>query len=235
MTNPVRIDAAGAGPASAPVLEARGACKSYDEGRIEALRGADLSVAAGEYVAISGASGSGKSTLLHLLGGLDSPTSGQILFRDATLGSAIDLDTYRARKVGFVFQAFHLMPTLRAIENVQLPMLALSPSPSNRADRARELLREVGLEHRMRQYPQQLSAGERQRVAIARALANNPEILLADEPTGNLDSINSARIMELLTGIQQQRGMTLIVVTHDDAIAHAAPRRIRVRDGVVAS
>lgn len=216
-------------------LEARAVRKSYDQGHIEALRGADLSVADGEYVAISGPSGSGKSTLLHLLGGLDTPTSGQVLFHNALLGSEINLDNYRARTVGFVFQAFHLMPTLRAIENVQLPMLGCNGRGLNRAARARELLNEVGLQQQCHQYPSQLSAGERQRVAIARALANHPEILLADEPTGNLDSSNSRRIMEILTGIQKQRGMTLVVVTHDDAIAHAAPRQIRMRDGRVES
>jgi len=216
-------------------LEVRSVCKSYDEGRIEALRGVDLSIAPGEYVAISGPSGSGKSTLLHLLGGLDSPTRGEVLFRNASLGADIDLDTYRSQSVGFVFQAFHLMPTLRAIENVQLPMLGLNRRGIDRAARARDLLREMGLENRTRQYPNQLSAGERQRVAIARALANDPEILLADEPTGNLDSVNSERIMEILTGIQKQRGMTLIVVTHDNAIAHAAARQVRIRDGKVES
>ncbi|HVC47812.1 MAG TPA: ABC transporter ATP-binding protein [Terracidiphilus sp.] len=218
---------------TSPTLEVRSLYKSYDEGRIEALRGVDLSIAAGEYMAISGPSGSGKSTLLHMLGGLDSPTSGEVLFRDSQLGSAIDLDTYRSRNVGFIFQAFHLMPTLRAIENVQLPMIALNRKRFDRAARARELLTEMGLEHRLGQYPNQLSAGERQRVAIARALANDPEILLADEPTGNLDSVNTARIMEILTGIQKERGMTLIVVTHENEIAHAAARQIRIRDGKV--
>ena len=219
--------------ASGPVLEARGVCKSYEDGRIQALRGADISIAAGEYIAISGPSGSGKSTLLHLLGGLDTPSSGQVLFRNSRLGSEIDLDTYRSRKVGFVFQAFYLMPTLRAVENVQLPMLGLCQRGLNCAARAHGLLKEVGLEQRALQYPGQLSAGERQRVAIARALANDPEILLADEPTGNLDSVNSGRIMEILTGIQRHRGMTLIIVTHDDAIAKAAPRQIHMRDGKV--
>jgi len=218
---------------TSPLLEVRSVCKSYDEGRIEALRGIDLSIADGEYMAISGASGSGKSTLLHLLGGLDRPTSGEILFRNSGLGSAIDLDTYRSSYVGFIFQAFHLMPTLRAIENVQLPMLGLSRSRFDRAARARELLSELGLEHRMEQYPNQLSAGERQRVAIARALANDPKILLADEPTGNLDSVTSARIMEILTGIHRRLGMALIVVTHDNAIADSATRQIRIRDGRV--
>lgn len=218
---------------TSPALEARDLHKSYDEGRIEALRGVDLSISAGEYVAVTGPSGSGKSTLLHLLGGLDSPTGGEVLFKNAGLGSAINLDTYRSKSVGFIFQAFHLMPTLRAIENVQVPMLGLKRCRSDRAARAKDLLTEMDLGHRMGQYPNQLSAGERQRVAIARALANDPEILLADEPTGNLDSVNSARIMDILIGIQRKRGMTLIVVTHENEIAHSAPRLIRMRDGRV--
>ena len=218
-----------------PILEARNLCKSYDEGRIEALRGVDLSITAGEYSAISGPSGSGKSTLLQLLGGLDSATSGEVLFQNAVLGSGVDLDDYRARQVGFIFQAFYLLPTLTAIENVQVAMLALDPLPGNRTQRAESLLREMGMEHRLNQYPNQLSAGERQRVAIARALANAPSILLADEPTGNLDSANSARIMELLLGIQKQRGMTLIIITHENEIACCAPRHIRIRDGRIES
>jgi putative ABC transport system ATP-binding protein len=216
---------------TSPLLEVRNLCKSYDEGRIEALRGVDLSIRAGEYVAISGPSGSGKSTLLHLLGGLDTPTSGQVLFLNQPLGSAVDLDDYRAHQVGFIFQAFYLLPTLDALENVQVPMLGVSRDASNRAERAECLLREVGLENRLHQYPNELSAGERQRVAIARALANGPSILLADEPTGNLDSMNSARIMEMLVGIQQKHGMTLIVITHENEIADSAPRHIRMRDG----
>jgi putative ABC transport system ATP-binding protein len=214
-------------------LEARSLFKSYDDGKIEALRGVDLSIAAGEHMAITGPSGSGKSTLLHMLGGLDSPTSGEVLFKNAELGKSIDLDTYRSQIVGFIFQAFHLMPTLLAIENVQLPMIWSNRKRLDRAARAKELLEEVGLAHRMMQYPNQLSAGERQRVAIARALANDPEILLADEPTGNLDSENSARVMEILTRIQKQRGMTLILVTHESEIAHSAARQIRFRDGKI--
>lgn len=218
-----------------PILEARNLHKSCDEGRIGALRGVDLSIQAGEFVAVSGHSGSGKSTLLHLLGGLDTPSSGSVLFRGAPLGSSIDFDTYRCDYVGFIFQAFHLLPTLRAIENVQAPMLASRNHRGSRGQRAEALLREMGLEHRMDQHPNKLSAGERQRVAIARALANRPEILLADEPTGNLDSANSARILEILTGIQKKHGMTLIVVTHEDEIARAAPRHIRIHDGRIAS
>ncbi len=216
---------------TSPQLEVRNLRKTYDDGRIEALRGVDLSIAAGEYVAISGPSGSGKSTLLQLLGGLDTPTSGEVLFQNAALGSAIGLDAYRAHEVGFIFQAFYLIPTLRAIENVQVPMMAVGGDGKNRAGRAEALLVEMGLEHRLRQYPNELSAGERQRVAIARALANNPSILMADEPTGNLDSANSARIMEMLIGIQKKRGMTLIVITHEREIAASAPRHIRIRDG----
>jgi putative ABC transport system ATP-binding protein len=218
-----------------PLLEVRDLRKSYDDGRIEALRGVDLSISAGEYVTISGPSGSGKSTLLQLLGGLDTPTSGQVLFKNALLGSAVDLDAYRSRQVGFIFQAFYLLPTLRAVENVQVPMLATTESGNHRAQKAEALLHEMGLDDRIHQYPNQLSAGERQRVAIARALANDPTILLADEPTGNLDSVNSARIMEILIGIQKERGMTLIVITHEDEIARSALRHIRIRDGRIQS
>jgi len=218
---------------TSPVLEVRNLRKSYDDGRIEALRGVDLSIEAGDFVTISGASGSGKSTLLQLLGGLDTATSGQVLFQNAQLGTAIGLDDYRAHHVGFIFQAFYLLPTLRAIENVQVPMLAVKQEGQNRAQRAEELLCEMGLEHRLNQYPNELSAGERQRVAIARALANHPSVLLADEPTGNLDSVNSARIMEMLIGIQKKRGMTLIVVTHENDIANSAPHHIRIRDGKI--
>lgn len=220
---------------TSPILEVRNLRKDYDKGRIEALGGVDVAIDAGEFVAISGHSGSGKSTLLHLLGGLDTPTSGEVLFRGAALGSSVSLDSYRCHQVGFIFQSFYLLPTLRAVENVQAPMLATSTDSSTRTKRAEQLLHEVGLDDRMRQYPNELSGGERQRVAIARALANNPSILLADEPTGNLDSANSARIMDLLIGIQRARGMTLIVITHENEIANSAPRHIRIHDGKVVS
>jgi ABC-type lipoprotein export system ATPase subunit len=224
-----------------PLLEARNLSRSFDGGRIEALRGVNLSIAKGEFAAITGPSGSGKSTLLQLLGGLDSPTSGEVLFDGSSLcvaggtksgaKSDIDLDTYRSRHVGFIFQAFHLMPTLRAIENVQIPMMASGGGSKARLQKAEALLEEMGVAQRMRHYPNELSAGERQRVAIARALANDPQLLLADEPTGNLDTANSCRIMEILTGIQAARGMTLVIVTHEDEIAATAPRHIRMRDG----
>lgn len=217
------------------LLEASNATKHYDEGRIQALRGVDLAVTAGEFVAITGPSGSGKSTLLHLFGGLDQPTTGEIRYRGENMANSFDFDSYRSRRVGFIFQAFHLLPTLRAIENVQVPMFETKLSLREREDKAASLLREVGLEHRLRQYPNQLSAGERQRAAIARSLANDPEILLADEPTGNLDSENSDKIMALLTGIQAKRNMVLVVVTHEAAIAQMAQRTIHLRDGRIAS
>jgi putative ABC transport system ATP-binding protein len=217
------------------LLEARNVTKHYDEGRIEALRGVDLAVNATEFVAVTGPSGSGKSTLLHLLGGLDQPTSGEILFRGHSLANSFDLDSYRSRRVGFIFQAFHLLPTLRALENVQVPMFETKLSLRAREEKARALLHEVGLEHRLQQYPNQLSAGERQRTAIARSLANDPEILLADEPTGNLDSENSAKIMAMLAGFQAKRNMVLVVVTHETAIAQMAQRTIHLRDGCISS
>jgi putative ABC transport system ATP-binding protein len=224
-------------PLSEFLLEARDLKKSYENGTIEALRGVSLGIAAGDFLAITGASGSGKSTLLHLLGGLDLATEGTVLFRGQPVGksqngvAAIDIDTYRARWAGFIFQSFHLLPALNALENVQVPMLGTGSHRRDREERARALLVELGLEHRLSQYPNQLSAGERQRVAIARSLVNNPAVLLADEPTGNLDSVNSAKILELLAQIQERHGTTLIMVTHDLNIAATAYRHVAMRDG----
>jgi lipoprotein-releasing system ATP-binding protein len=226
-------------PGAQPILELRSLKKSYENGRIEALRGVSLNIAAGDFLAISGASGSGKSTMLHLLGGLDTPTQGSVLFRGQCIGKAqngapaIDLDTYRARWVGFIFQSFHLLASLNAMENVQVPMLGNKAHIPNREEKARALLVELGLEHRLRQYPNQLSAGERQRVAIARALVNDPPLLLADEPTGNLDSVNSGKILQLLAEIQARHGMTLIMVTHDEGIAASAHRHVVMKDGLL--
>ena len=213
------------------LLETRDLAKLYDGGRIQALRGVDLEVEAGEFVAIRGPSGSGKSTLLHLLGGLDTPSRGEVLYRGRTLSECADLDAYRSQSVGFVFQAFHLLPTLTALQNVQVPMCEGNRTRRERLERAEALLREVGLEERLQQYPNELSAGERQRVAIARSLANGPEILLADEPTGNLDSESAARILDLLGGLQSERNLTLLVVTHDPEVAERAQRQVHFRNG----
>jgi ABC-type lipoprotein export system ATPase subunit len=224
---------------SPALLEVRDLRKCYENGTIEALRGVSLSVAAGDFLAITGASGSGKSTLLHLLGGLDVASDGAVLFRGQSVGRSqtgtvcIDLDTYRARYAGFIFQSFHLLPSLNALENVQVPMLGTGSHRRDREERARALLVELGLEHRLRQYPTQLSAGERQRVAIARALVNEPQVLLADEPTGNLDSVNSAKILEILAQVQQRHGTTLVMVTHDPGIAATAHRHVAMKDGLI--
>jgi putative ABC transport system ATP-binding protein len=208
--------------------------KHFPDGNVQALRGVTLAIAAGEFVAITGPSGCGKSTLLHLLGGLDRPTAGEICFRDQPL-SRLDLDTYRAREVGFVFQSFHLMATLTAVENVQIPMFEGPWPRRERAERAEQLLDEVGLAHRQGHRPSQLSAGERQRVAIARALANEPSMLLADEPTGNLDSTSQDEILHLLGRLRASRRLTLVIVTHSPDVARAADRRIALKDGRILS
>ncbi len=219
------------------LLEARDLKKSYECGTIQALCGVSLGIVKGDFLAITGPSGSGKSTLLHLLGGLDVATEGSVLFRGQPIGKsqngtpAIDLDTYRARWAGFIFQSFHLLPSLNTLENVQVPLLGSKAKVHNREEKARALLVELGLEHRLKQFPTQLSAGERQRVAIARSLINDPQVLLADEPTGNLDSVNSAKILEILAQVQERHGTTLIMVTHDLGIAAAAHRHVAMRDG----
>ena len=215
-----------------PILRACSLERIYPDGDVKALRGVDLAVAAGESVAITGPSGCGKSTLLHLLGGLDRPTSGEVRFEGKPLAT-IDLDAYRARRVGFVFQAFHLLPTLTAAENVQVPMFESDRPRRERDPHARRLLDEVGLSHRRDQLPNRLSIGERQRVAIARSLANDPSLLLADEPTGNLDSRTQGEVLELLARLRRDRGLTLVVVTHSHEVAAAADREVRLRDGLI--
>jgi ABC-type lipoprotein export system ATPase subunit len=208
--------------------------RTFPDGVVRALRGVSLQVARRESVAITGPSGCGKSTLLYLLGGLDVPTSGEVRF-DGTPLATLDPDTFRARKIGFVFQSFHLLPTLTAVENVQVPMFEADLPRAARARRAGSLLDEVGLSHRRGQFPNRLSVGERQRVAIARALANEPVLLLADEPTGNLDSVNQEEVLQLLQQLRRERGLTLVIVTHSAEVAAAADRTIRLRDGKIAS
>ena len=206
--------------------------RSGDE-NLTILHPLDLQIEDGEFVAIVGASGSGKSTLLGLIAGLDAVSSGQILIdgADVTKLNEDQLAVLRMEKIGFVFQSFHLIPSLTALENVLIPMEIARLK--NAKSRARELLEAVELTNRAHHYPSQLSGGEQQRVAIARAFANNPKILLADEPTGNLDSRNGQKVFELLTNINRERGATLVLVTHDEQLAAHSTRTIRLRDGRV--
>jgi putative ABC transport system ATP-binding protein len=205
--------------------------KSFEEGRIAALAGMSLEVEPGEFVAIAGPSGCGKSTLLHLLAALDRPDSGTIRVAGHDLGGERSLTHYRARHVGMVFQLHNLLPSLTASENVQLPMFELGLRRRLRRERAEHLLELVGLQGRERSRPPQLSGGERQRVAIARALANEPSILLADEPTGSLDSESGRLVLDLIERLQREHGLTVVLVTHDAAVAARADRVVRMLDG----
>ena len=223
-------------PPSNPCLaEAIAVTRSYENGRVKALRGVNLQLENGDFVAITGASGSGKTTLLQMLGGLDTPDSGEIRFRGQTLSSMGDLSSFRAQQVGFVFQSFHLLATLSACENVQVPMVESPLSRKDREQRAIQLLEQVGLGERVQHRPSELSGGERQRVAIARSLANDPDLLLADEPTGNLDRESTTMVMELLSRIHRANATTLVLVTHDPSTADYARRRIVMSDGMVES
>jgi putative ABC transport system ATP-binding protein len=204
------------------------------EAEVAALRGVDLDIASGEFVCIEGPSGSGKSTLLQLLGALDTPTAGTVEMDGRQLGSAGDdvLTGIRAKRIGFVFQQFNLIPTLSASENVALAMAPHHPSKTERDERAKELLTRVGLGHRLDHLPSRLSGGEQQRVAIARALANQPEVIVADEPTGNLDSESAGEVMAILKELQSD-GVTVIIATHDPEVAQHATRHLKLRDGLV--
>ena len=204
--------------------------KSFEGGGIRALDDVSLTVADGELVALTGASGSGKSTLLNLIGALDRPDEGEIRVGGEDVARLADPSRYRAETVGFVFQFHNLIATLSALENVQIPMLGMT-ARSDRDRRARELLAEVGLAARTDSYPPTLSGGERQRVAIARAIANEPSVLLADEPTGALDSETGAQIVALLRRLRDEHGTTILLVTNDDAVAAQADRVLRLRDG----
>jgi len=206
--------------------------KAFDDGRIHALDGVSFRIAAGEFVALTGPSGCGKSTLLNLIGLLDRPDSGSIAVGGELLERIHDAAEYRASTVGFVFQLHSLVPTLNSLENVQIPMLGRRPR-AEREERARSLLAEVGLSDRERSRPGILSGGERQRVAIARALANQPRLLLADEPTGALDSATGTRVLDLLKRLRDGYGMTVLMVTNDELAAAAADRRLALRDGVI--
>jgi ABC-type lipoprotein export system ATPase subunit len=204
--------------------------KVYPARRVEALRDVDLAVAPGEFVAVVGPSGSGKSTLLHLVGALDRPTSGEVEVNGVLVSTVRRPDRFRLTTVGFVFQMHHLLPVLTAVENVELPMVPLGMSRRDRRARALDLLGRVGLAHRADHLPAELSGGESQRVAVARALANDPPLILADEPTGELDSETGGEIVRLLAGLRSE-GRTVLVATHNPYVAAAASRVITLRDG----
>jgi len=206
--------------------------KAFDDGRIQALRDVSLKIEQAEFVALVGPSGCGKSTLLNLIGLLDRPDSGSIAVGGEQLVELEDAAAYRSSTVGFVFQFHNLVPTLNALENVQLPLI-FNVARREREARARALLAEVGLSDRETHMPSQLSGGERQRVAIARALGNRPRVLLADEPTGSLDTATGGQVLELINRLRIDYGMTVLMVTNDDVAAHAAGRTVALRDGVI--
>lgn len=214
-----------------------GVTKTYMLGttRVDALRGVDLLIERGDSISIMGPSGSGKSTLLHIMGCLDVPTTGKYYLDgiDVSTLSSDELARVRAKKIGFVFQFFHLIPSLNSIENVMLPMVFDTIPAEERWKRAESLLEKVGLRSRMYHRPNELSGGERQRVAIARALSQNPTVLLADEPTGNLDSVVGGEIIKLFHKLHHEEGITLVTVTHDPEIAHYADRVLFIRDGQI--
>jgi putative ABC transport system ATP-binding protein len=222
----------------APLISVRELKKTYDLGEqpVHALRGVNLDIVTGEFIALTGPSGSGKSTFMHLLGCLDRPTSGQYLLdgQDVSALSKRQLSGVRNREIGFVFQGFNLLPRTSALDNVELPMLyAAVRNAKERRERAAEALRSVGLGDRLGHRPNQLSGGQQQRVAIARALVNNPKLLLADEPTGNLDTRTSIEVMGIFQRLNEERGLSIVLVTHESDIAEYGTRMIGFRDGRV--
>ena len=221
--------------AQAAIVAARDVSRTYDGGRIQALAGVSLAIAAGESISLTGASGSGKSTLLNLLAGMEQPSSGQVLVDGCAPPTSRAWAEVRARRLGIVFQSFNLFPILTAQENVEIPMFGVVASSAERRTRALALLEEVGLADRARHRPSELSGGERQRVAIARSLANSPAVLLADEPTGSLDSKNANAVLDLMFKLHERRGMALLIVTHDAGVAGTARRQLTMHDGRIES
>ncbi|HOT91023.1 MAG TPA: ABC transporter ATP-binding protein [Anaerolineae bacterium] len=218
-----------------PIIQTHNLRRDFTMGEqiVHALDGVDLEVNEGDFLAVMGPSGSGKSTLLYLLGGLDRPTEGEIWVggRDIALLDENDLAVYRGQEVGFVFQAFHLIPTMTALQNVEFPMIFNRIPPAERRKRAEVLLERVGLSERMGHKPTELSGGQQQRVAIARALANDPRIILADEPTGNLDTRTGQEVLDLLTHLNREEGRTIVIVSHDPSVTRFVTRDIHLLDG----
>jgi ABC-type lipoprotein export system ATPase subunit len=212
-----------------------GVSKSFEEGRIRALQNVSFRLGPGDVVSLTGPSGGGKSTLLNLIGALDRPDSGSIVVGGERLERLDDPSEYRAATVGFVFQFHHLIPTLNAVENVQVPMMGRGLGRTERERHAQELLEDCAIAHRAKASPSTLSGWERQRVAIARALANGPRLLLADEPTGALDSVTGGQIIELLLSLRTRHGTTILLVTNDESVAELADHTLRIRDGRVES
>ena len=213
------------------IIRAEKLALHFDEGQTRALDGVDVDIREGEFVAIVGPSGCGKSSLLNLLGALDTPSSGEIYFCSEPYSKIRDLSLFRRQNIGFIFQAFQLLPTLSALENVLVPTVGSADSTA--MQRAKSLLEKLGLSQRMNHLPGKLSGGERQRIAIARALINNPSVILADEPTGSLDSLNATQVLDLIGELRNERELTVVMVTHDSSVSARADRIVRMRDGKI--
>lgn len=219
------------------MIELKDVTKTYELGgeKIYALNKVDLKINDGDFIAIVGPSGSGKSTLANIIGGLDSPDSGSVLFDGVEIGKMKDKDLshYRNKTIGFIFQSFNLQPTLTAVENVTIPLIFGKVKAKERTQKALERLRQVGLSDRINHKPSELSGGQRQRVCIARALVNDPKLIIADEPTGNLDSARGKEIISLLKALNHELGITLIIITHDKSVADEARKTLTIKDGVI--
>ncbi|HEX5338303.1 MAG TPA: ABC transporter ATP-binding protein [Gallionella sp.] len=216
------------------IIRAENLALHFDDGQTRALDGVDVEIREGEFVAIVGPSGCGKSSLLNLIGTLDNPTGGEIYFRAQPYSAIRDLSLFRRQNIGFIFQSFNLLPTLSALDNVLVPTVGCPGTAKAHEERARYLLSELGLHKRLDHFPGKLSGGERQRVAIARALINDPDIILADEPTGSLDSANATHVLDVIGELRQQKALTIVMVTHDANVSSRADRVIRMRDGKIA-
>jgi putative ABC transport system ATP-binding protein len=218
-------------PHSDAIVRVENLALHFDDGKTKALDGVDIEIREGEFLALVGPSGCGKSSLLNLIGTLDSPTAGQIYFRARRYSTIRNFSLFRRDHIGFIFQAFHLIPTLSALDNVVVPTIGGPGSVNDHKERGKGLLSRLGLSDRMNHFPNKMSGGERQRVAIARSLINNPDVLLADEPTGSLDSTNAAQVLDLIAEIRKENALTVIIVTHDSTVSSRADRVVHMRDG----